>query len=306
MNFSFDFPLRLWWLLLVPILIFIHFFTLRIRHKYALRFANFEAISRIKGIDLYSKNLVLLIITSLTLAVMVLAYAGTNLEVQSQTSPFSFTMVVDTSTSMEATDILPSRLEAAKKQADEFINEMPTGTTLGIISFAENPKILQSPTRDKDLLHQAVQKISLSESGGTDLYQATIAATDLLENQQKKAIILLTDGQTTTGDSDSAIEYANAHLTKVHTLALGTAQGGETRFGVSHLATDALQSLAEKTQGTYTLVSTEEDLSSAFKKIIDIKTGTAKISMDKWLIILSFILIILGYLLSNVRYGILP
>src|SRR3989344_4807195 len=86
---------------LIPLVILIHFFMLKRKRAFALTFANFDALARVKGVDLLSKNIVVLVITILIIILLSLSLSGTTMNRVLYSSSSSFVIAVDTSGSME-------------------------------------------------------------------------------------------------------------------------------------------------------------------------------------------------------------
>src|SRR3989344_288879 len=125
---SFIRPVYLFLLALVPLIILVHFFTINRKRANALKFANFNAISRVKGIDFLSKNISVLVLSVIIIILLVLSLAGLNIHRTLFVSAFSFSLAIDSSRSMEADDFLPNRLEAAKDTASLFVDLTSQGT----------------------------------------------------------------------------------------------------------------------------------------------------------------------------------
>ena len=106
MIFSFTHPQYLLFLFLIPIFFMIHFFSLSNRKKVALKFANFDAISRIMGVDFFSKNVIILFLNSIIILFLVFALSGLTMHTTRESSSFSFVLAMDTSQSMEANDFV--------------------------------------------------------------------------------------------------------------------------------------------------------------------------------------------------------
>jgi len=237
MAISFTNPQYLILLSVIPLIILIHFFSLRHRGGHALRFANFEAISKIRGIDLYSKNISVMVLTIAVCTLLILSLSGLTVQRLMSSSGFSFVIAIDSSRSMEANDMPPSvsRIEAAKKTAVDFVESLPAGTKIGVISFSGNSFIEQDMTQEKFQVKSSINKIQASSVGGTDLYEAIITSTNLLKSEDTKAVILLSDGQINVGGLDDAVNYANENEVIIHSIAIGTIEGGETSFGLSKI-----------------------------------------------------------------------
>src|SRR3989344_3703830 len=136
MEVTFTNPEYLWFLFVIPLLIIVHFSSLKSTKRRALKFANFEAIERVTGGEVISRNLFLLIIRLLIVILFVFALAGTTYWYSGQGSNFDFVIAIDGSNSMLATDFNPNRIESAKIRAEEFLDLISTNNNIGIISFA--------------------------------------------------------------------------------------------------------------------------------------------------------------------------
>jgi len=137
----------------------------------------------------------------------------------------------DVSSSMTATDVAPTRLQAATRAGQRFVASVPASIQVGLLEFASKPIVLQSPTADHALTRAAYAH--LSTSGGTAIGDAIVTAlrqlTGLRGQDGKRppsAILLLSDGASNVGSSQlaAAREAAADHI-PIDTVALGTARG---------------------------------------------------------------------------------
>ena len=115
MMFIFSNPIYLSFLFAIPLIFFLHFYSISNKKKIALNFANFDAISRIQGIDFFSKNVVSLFLITAVIVLLSFSLAGLHFNTTKNTSSFSFVIAIDSSQSMEANDFSPSRIEASKE-----------------------------------------------------------------------------------------------------------------------------------------------------------------------------------------------
>ncbi len=300
--FSFTHAQYLFFLLLIPGLFFIHFYSLKNRKKVALKFANFDAIARIRGIDFFSKNVVILILNSVIILVMILAVSGLAVQVSKKASSFSFVITMDTSESMEATDFLPNRLAVAKNVADDFVDKSPLGTRIGLVSFSGNAYIEQDITGDKVAVKNSIDKLRIDGFGGTDLYEALITSANMLHNEDYKAVIVLSDGQINIGKIEDMIDYAQKNDIIIDTIGIGTLEGGETSYAISKLDEDSLKALAYNTGGKYFLAQDEKTFSESFLSILDLTERKVSIDMTDYLILIAIALFTIEVLLVNTRY----
>lgn len=299
---SFINPQYLLFLLLVPLFIFIHFFTLKSAKSTALKFANFPAISKIKGVDFFSKNFVVTTLSIIVLVLLVLSLSGMTFNTVINASSYSFVIALDSSTSMEADDFSPDRMSAAKEAALDFVDSTPIGTRIGVISFSGNALIEKEVVDDKSAVKNAIKDVVISDISGTDLYEAVITGTNLLKLEDAPAIILLSDGQINVGAVTWAINYANDNDVVVHTIGVGTEEGGITSFGLSKLDEDSLRSLAHNTDGEFFRAVDGEQLVSSFNNVIDKTPKKIGIDLSIYLLIVAILLFGLEYFLINSRY----
>jgi Ca-activated chloride channel family protein len=299
-------PTYLYLLFFIPLIVLIHFLTLKLRRSYALKFANFSAIARIKDIDVYSKNIFILVITVLILCAITFSLAGVAIQTEASSSDFSFVIAVDSSKSMEALDISPTRLEAAKRESLSFTDSTPLGTKIGVVSFSGNSLIEQKVVNDKQMVKNAIKNIDFGIAGGTDIYEAIVTSINLLEGYNKKAIILLSDGQINVGSLQDAVDYANKNEVIVHTFAIGTKEGGGTSYGISKLDEDSLKSIAYNTKGIFSSATNGDELAYSFKKVVDAKIGKVSFDISQYLQAIALILLIFLFILVNTRLRAFP
>lgn len=301
MYISFVHPSYLVFLFTIPILIFFHFFGIKNIHGKSLKFANFEAIARIRGIDVYSKNISLLILNILFIVLIVLAFSGTSLNTELSASSFSFVIAIDNSESMTATDFQPDRISAAKETALEFVDSLPINSPLAVISFSGEARIEQELTTNKFDLKNAIQGIQISNVAGTDILEAVSSSITLLRGEQRKAILLLSDGQINIGNINEVIAYAESEDIIVHTFGIGTLEGGETTYGLSKLDEEGLKGLSYNTGGEYFNIQDRQDLIQSFNNIISVTERMGKIDLTFYLFISILILFIIKEFLLSIN-----
>jgi Ca-activated chloride channel family protein len=306
MEVSFTHPYYLFLLVVIPLIIFVHFISLRHKGGRALRFANYEAISKIRGIDLYSKNISVFILTILISILLIFSVSGFTIQRVMSASSFSFVIAIDSSTSMDADDMFPDRISVAKNTALEFVDLAPLGTKFGILSFSGNALIEQGMSQDKSLIKSSINNVDLSIISGTDLYEGIVTSTNLLISEDAGAVILLSDGQINVGDLDDAIEYANVNDVLVHTIAIGTEEGGQTSYGLSKVDEDSLKAVAYGTNGEFFRATNSEELSQSFNEILEYEIRNVSFNLSNHFIIIALLLFILEYTLVNTRYRIFP
>src|SRR3989344_2956742 len=124
MEIIFEKPEFLWLLLVIPLIVIVHFLTLKSTTRKAVKFANFETLERITGGQSLSKNFFLLFIRTLIILLFIFALSGTTISYIGQGSDFDYAIAIDASNSMLVQDLQPNRLEAAKERAVEFVDSL--------------------------------------------------------------------------------------------------------------------------------------------------------------------------------------
>ncbi|MEN3279207.1 MAG: Ca-activated chloride channel, partial [Solirubrobacteraceae bacterium] len=168
---------------------------------------------------------------ALALAVLFVAAAKPQKTVAVPVEQAAIMLATDTSGSMQATDVKPTRLVAARRAARAFVDQAPRGVKVGVMAFSGRPRVLQSPTSVRDDIETALSR--LAPAGGTATGEAIAAAVRTLRTPSApgrkpppSAIVLLSDGASTKGkDPIQAAQEARRAKIPVYTIALGTPQG---------------------------------------------------------------------------------
>lgn len=292
--------------LLLPLIIFVHFFSLKHAKRKAMKFANFEAIEKVIGTPILSKNLTILYLRILVVLLFVLALSGMKFTYYGVSSNRTFVLAIDASLSMNASDIKPTRLEAAKSSAIKFVEKLPLNSEAAVVSFSGISLIEQPLTSDKEKLKAAIKNIKVKEIGGTDLLSALITSANLLKASNKTgAIVLLTDGQFNTKALEDVLIYL--HNIPVYALGIGTKEGGKFLGNVtSKLEEKALEAIANYTNGKYFKVSTKEEIENAYSQIIELKKEKKETNLSFVFLIISICLLLTEWILSSTKFRTLP
>jgi len=168
---------------------------------------------------------------ALALAVLIVAAARPQRTVAEPVDTASIMLANDTSGSMAATDVKPSRLAAAEKAANDFLAKVPGSVRVGLLEFNTNVALLQSPTTDHALVSSALAQLRVT--GGTAIGDALRTALHTLATVPREggkkppgAILLISDGASDVGsDPITAAQQAAAAHIPVYTVELGTANG---------------------------------------------------------------------------------
>lgn len=309
---NFLWPQFLWLLAVLPLLVLLYWWILRRRKKVALRYASLsivrEAMGRTTGWRRHIPPFLLL----LAFAAMLLAAARPVATITLPSTQQTIILAMDVSGSMRATDVQPNRLVASQNAAKAFLKELPRHVKVGIVAFAGSAQVVQPITLSREDLNAAIDKfqmqrataigsaivVALSElfPGQVDLASVTYGrasndpfapqgrAIDQPQAEKKPfepvppgsygsaAIILLTDGQRTTGvDTAEAAKMAADRGVRVYTVGVGTVDGEVIGFeGWSmrvRLDEDTLKAVARDTKGEYFYAGTAENLKQVYESL---------------------------------------
>ncbi|HEY3337246.1 MAG TPA: VWA domain-containing protein [Propionicimonas sp.] len=225
-------PERLWVLLIVPLLIAGYIILVMMKKKTGMRFTNTAILSQVVPKQSQWRRHLAVALSIAALVALSLAWARPNGVEMQPRERATVVLVLDTSLSMQATDVKPTRLDAAKEAALTFIKALPAQYNLAVVSLSGNPSVRLPPTTDRVQAQQAIRSLKLQESTavGESLYTALSAlqmapkGTD--SSPAPGAIVLLSDGQNTAGRSPAqGANEAKKQNVPVYTIAYGTENG---------------------------------------------------------------------------------
>jgi len=310
-DITFTNPIYLWFFLSLPLLIVVHFYVLRYSRGHAIEFANFAALARVARAPVMSKNLTLLVMRILALSCIILAVSGTVVWYSGFTSEKDFVLAIDTSSSMLATDYEPNRLEVAKESALQFLENIPSTTNVGVVSFAGTAFVVLRPTDISLKVRGAINSVEIQPVGGTDISEAIVTSSNLVASEKKEnAVILITDGRSNIGmQTFEAVNYANENHVSVFTIGIGTEEGGlleGTESVVLSLDEDMLKEIAERTNAKYYRAKTVEELNKAYKEIANVSAQKVSLNLTIPLVLIALTISLLDWFLLNTKYKRIP
>jgi Ca-activated chloride channel family protein len=300
---NFIWPSLLWTLLAFPLLVLLYLWLLRRRKRQVVTYASLGLLKQAVGRGGSWRRHVPPILLGLALLLLLLCMAR---PVATLTLPLreqTLLLAMDVSGSMRATDVEPSRIVASQTAAKAFVKDLPRHVRVGVISFAGTAAVVQAPTSSREDVVAAIDRFQLQRGtaigSGIVLSLATLfpdAGIDLSEvtgerrmpkplgaDKQAKedfkpvapgsygsaAIILLTDGQRTTGPEPmDAAKMAADRGVKVYTVGFGTTSGEIIGFeGWSmrvRLDEATLKNIANLTQAEYFYAGSATDLQKVY------------------------------------------
>jgi Ca-activated chloride channel family protein len=217
----------LWALLLVPLAAVAYWASRQRAKRYAVRFTAVPALRLAAGtVPAWRRHLPAALALA-ALAALVLAMAKPQKTVAVPVERATIMLVTDHSRSMSATDVEPTRLAAAQRAARAFLDKLPSQVRVGAVAFSDAPDAVQAPSNNHDDARRIID--GQVADGATATGDALQVAIDALRNDKQNgkrppsAIILLSDGKTTTGPEPVPIARAAGHLKiPIYTVALGT------------------------------------------------------------------------------------
>jgi Ca-activated chloride channel homolog len=260
--------------------------VLRARRKRVMRFANMELLERVAppqaGTRWRQLPAALLVAA---LALLTTAMAGPTHEVRVPQNRAVVMLVVDISESMAATDVAPSRIEAAKEAGKHFADVLTPGINLGLVSFAANAELLVAPTTDRGEVKRAIDTLEPAPRTATGegiftALQAIATVTSVLgggSGPPPARIVLESDGkETVPADPDlprgafTAARAAKAQGVAISTISFGTPEGVIDYEG-QHVPVPVddvtLKTICEITDGQAFSAGTLEELSSVYSAL---------------------------------------
>jgi Ca-activated chloride channel family protein len=203
-------------------------------------------------------------------AALFAALAGPRFTARVPAKDGTVVICIDTSGSMRARDVKPSRSEAAREAARAFIDAVPPGTRVGIVSFASGADLIEPPSGDLDAVRAALERVPPPD-GATAIGDALELAAAQLSGAGPRIIVLLTDGVNNRGvDPLEASQEIGARGVTIETVGVGSNGSGEIIPGTNELADldgEALQTIAQNGRGRYVEATDAAELRDAFRSL---------------------------------------
>jgi len=226
-------PERLWWLVMIPLLIGLYVFLLWRRRRRARPHA-ITNLERVLPKQQAWKRHVAVGAAVLALGALNIAFAQPKGEVEVPRERATVVITLDISRSMIAQDVSPDRITAAKAAARDFLNLLPVGFNVSLVSFAGTAAVVVPPTPDRGVVSAAIDNLQVAPSTaiGEGIYSSLDAMAqappdpDHPDDPAPGAVVLLSDGYTNVGrPSDQAARDSAKQRVPIYTIAYGTPNG---------------------------------------------------------------------------------
>jgi Ca-activated chloride channel family protein len=185
-------------------------------------------------------------------------------------------VAVDTSSSMEARDVKPSRLAAARVEAARFVRSLPSSLQVGVVGFTSNPVLEAQPGTARSAVLSRIQGLQAGE--GTAIGDSIVVSLAAIRsasgdagNHTPGAIVIVSDGESNAGTAPdrAALQAARAGV-PVSTIAIGTRRGTVdvlgTKFDVP-VQDRELATVAQRTHGRHYTAASERGLRVAYESL---------------------------------------
>lgn len=269
------------------------------RSVYALRFTNLDLLDEVApekpGWKRHAPAFALL----LALLALVLGLARPTRAAEVPVELATVVIAFDTSISMQAVDVAPSRLLAAQEAARVFLDDVPEQVRVGLVTFAGTAIARVAPTTDRGAVERAIDNLSLAE--GTAIGEAILTAVEVVttdletlaaerpegEELPPATIVVMSDGDTTAGRPNAVgVELAREAGIPVNTIAFGTAGGVIEFFGdvvPVPVNEPALREIARQTGGEFFDADSAEQLTDVFQTIGSaVGVTTEQVDISGW------------------------
>ena len=292
---SFQWPLLLLALLLVPLALGGYLFLQRRQARYAVRFTNLDVLAAVAGTSSSWRRRVppLLFLLALALTLAALARPHVNVSVASEQA--RVVVVIDSSGSMTAEDVKPTRLAAAQAAVKRFLTRLPKQYRVALVTFSTEAQVVAPLTRDRELVRESLDFIYPGR--GTAIGDALARSVEVIreddttpqdgdgaqgpETAQKSkgplsAIVMLSDGFQTRGVLEplQGADRAKSFGVPVYTVALGTPNGEVTLDRGPFRRTiqvppdpDTLRAIARRTGGQFFEAKSQGRLNAVYDRL---------------------------------------
>lgn len=298
---TFLWPGNLFLIIVVPLLLAGYIWAQRRRQKYALRYASLSLVREALGSGPGRKRHIPPALFLLALLFMTIGIARPETTVIVPVQEGTVILALDVSGSMLAEDLKPNRMEAAKDAAKAFVARQGADVKLGVVAFSGDAQIVQTPTKDHDLVVAAINR--LRPQRATAIGRGMLASLDaIFEDSEEVApsviamhrlageptgptpdpvpmgadrtatIVLLSDGQNNQFPApQQVIEDAANRGIRIYTVGVGSADGTVVRIQGRSVRTRldeaTLKQIAEQTGGQYYNASNEHDLRAVYENL---------------------------------------
>lgn len=281
----------------------------------AMKFGNYETLQKVAGKNFLKSSNFILVTKILALTSLIIGLSSPVI-VQEVTSPNTeYVLAIDKSPNMLVDDVEPSRLDAAKDSALNFIDILENRTEVGAISFSGNVDI--NAGMEEQNVAKGIRNIEAGSTAETSMAQAIYTGTSLLMNRSSasKSLIIISAGRDTSGGINDSVKFAKENNITINTIGVGDSEASQTdNFEVieGQNATRAaspeanftlLESISNSTGGSAVSAGSRSELRDSF---LEIERRDKRTDISIFFIGLGTFLVLIEWVLGTTRYSILP
>jgi Ca-activated chloride channel homolog len=152
----FEWPLALLALLVIPLALAAYLFAQRRPSRYALAYTNLDVLASVVDKSGAWRRWLPPVLFLLALAALAVGLARPHVDVMRDREQATIVLAIDSSGSMLAEDVAPTRLEAAQAAVRRFLDQLPPKFRVGMVTFAAEPEVVAPPTTDRELVLSAL------------------------------------------------------------------------------------------------------------------------------------------------------
>ena len=301
----------------MPLLIGLYLASQKRRQAYTVRFTNLALLGQVMGKGPGFRRHLPAILFIAGLAGLLVSMARPQATIRIPKGQTSVLLAVDVSGSMAATDVQPTRIDAAINAGRTLIDKLPGNAQVGLVIFNSQAQVVAPLTSDKGSVKDALG--TLAPGGGTAIGDAIQVSVAQLANvvdpngpksQNYARVILLTDGSSNTGveNATAAAQAAKARI-PVDTIGIGSRNQTVLVQGIAVDGVDeqALQSIASSTGGHYYFAADEGQLNKIYSDLgSHIGWVTSKVDLTIPVLGLGTLILVVGGLFSLRWFRLLP
>jgi Ca-activated chloride channel homolog len=334
---SFIWPVMLILLIVIPLFILLYLRMQRRRKRLAASYGSM-GMTLVAGRELGWRRHLPIALFLIGLTILLIALARPQTVVSLPRIEGIVMLTFDVSGSMAADDLKPTRMEAAKEAARQFVLSQPPTVQIGVVSFSDSGFTVQVPTNEQEVILATIDR--LKPERGTSLGNGILMSLEAIANAQagdassyytnltltpaptptplprgtytSAAIVLLTDGENTTSpDPLEAAQMASDRGVRIHTVGIGSAAGSileiEGYSIRSQLDEAMLQQISRLTDGTYYNAESEQELLAIYNNLNpQLVIKPEEMEVTAVLAGLSIVILLIGAAFSLVWFSRLP
>jgi Ca-activated chloride channel family protein len=327
----FIWPLMLFSLLLAPLLVALYLRLLRRQRQAVLDLGPLDMVQNSSGGNIGLRRHIPPAIFFAGLILLLLALARPEMNIRLPRVEGTVILAFDVSSSMEADDLEPTRMEAAKAAARAFVENQPSTLRVGVVAFSGGGVVVQPPTGDQVALLSTIDR--LSPQGGTSLGQGIFSSLNAIAGEPlaveeasleemretgeigyfpSALIVLLTDGENTASPDPLEVAQMAADAgVRIFPIGIGSPEGTVLEVDGFNILTQlnetTLQEIASLTNGSYFEAEDEESLQEIYRNIdLQLTVRAEKMEITAIVAGVSALLFLLGGALSLFWFGKVP